>query len=89
MEVAAGPQIRNLWARWRPLLVNLPVDLPEHDVEAAQYGRDVGQHVAAVHEVHGLQVGKAGGADLAAVGTVGAVGDQIDAELALGRLHQA
>jgi NADH:ubiquinone oxidoreductase subunit D len=28
----------------------LPVDLPEHDVEATQYGGDVGQHVAAVHD---------------------------------------
>ena len=39
---------------------SLPIDLPEHDVEAAQDGGDVGQHVAAVHEVHGLQMGKPG-----------------------------
>jgi hypothetical protein len=41
--------------------------------------------VAATHEVHGLQMRKARGANLAAVGLVGAVGDEIDAELALRR----
>ena len=42
-----------------------------------------------VDEIHGLEMGEAGRADLAAIGLVGAVGDQIDAELALGRLDAA
>ena len=50
--------------------------------------RDVGQHVAAAQEIHGLQMGEARRADLAFVGLVGAVGDEIDAELALGRLDR-
>ena len=61
-----------------------PVALPEHDVDRAEDGGGVGEHVALHHEVHRLQVAEAGRADLAAVGLVGAVGDQIDAELALG-----
>ena len=65
-----------------------PVDLPEHDVERAEDGRDVGQHVPAAHEVHGLEMREARRADLAAVRLVGAVGDEIDAELALGRLDR-
>jgi hypothetical protein len=40
------------------------VDLPEHNVERTEDRRDVGQHVAAVHPVHGLQVRIARGADL-------------------------
>src|ERR1700752_3794136 len=59
----------------------LPIDLTKHDVEAAQDGGDVGQHVPAVHEIRGLEVGEAGGADLAAVGAVAAVGDEIDSAL--------
>jgi hypothetical protein len=51
-----------------------PVDLPEHDVERAEDGGDVGQHVALVHEVHRLQMREARRADLAAIGLVGAVG---------------
>ena len=42
--------------------------------------------MAAVHPVHGRQVRIARRAHLAAIRFVGAVGDQIDAELALGRL---
>ena len=40
------------------------------------------------HEVDRLQMGEARRADLAAIGLVAAVGDQIDAELALGRLDR-
>src|SRR5579872_515182 len=63
-----------------------PVDLPEDDVEGPQYGGDVGEHVAAVHPIHGRQMRVARRAHLAAVWLVGPVGDQIDAELALRRL---
>src|SRR5260221_1857185 len=59
------------------------VHLPEHDVERAEHGRNVGEHMAATDEIHGLQMGESGCADLAFVGLVGAVGDQIDAKLAL------
>jgi hypothetical protein len=42
----------------------------------------------AAHEIHGLEMGESRRADLAAVGLVRAVGDQIDAELALRRLDR-
>src|SRR5215475_10521350 len=61
-----------------------PVHLPEHDVERAEDGRDVGKQVAAAEKIHRLKMRKARRADLALVGLVRAVGDQIDAELALG-----
>src|SRR5688572_5177112 len=61
-----------------------PVDLPEYDVDRAQHRGGVGEHVALHHEIHRLQMRKTGRPDLAAVGPVGAVGDEINAELALG-----
>ena len=63
--------------------VRSPVHLAEHDVERAQHGGHVRQHVPAAQVVHGLEMREARGADLAAVRLVGAVGDEIDAELAL------
>src|SRR5258706_10837167 len=66
-----------------------PVNLPEHDVERAENGRNVGQQVALADQIHRLQMRKAGRADLASVGLVGAVGDQIHAELALRRLDRS
>src|ERR1700687_4209473 len=60
------------------------IDLAEHDVERADDRRDVGQHVAAADHVHGLQMGETRRPDLALVGLVGAVGHEVDAELALG-----
>src|SRR5436190_22934278 len=65
-----------------------PVDLSEHDVERAENGGDVGQQMALADEVHRLQMRKARRADLAFVGLVAAVSDQIDAELAFRRLHR-
>ena len=50
--------------------------------------RDVGQLVALADVVHRLQVQEPRRADLGAVGLVGAVGHQIDAELALRRLDR-
>src|SRR6185437_13160698 len=60
-----------------------PIDLSEHDVERAQDGGNVGQQVAPADEIHRLQMGKARCPDLALVGLVAAVGDQVDAEFAL------
>src|SRR5205814_1240598 len=65
-----------------------PIDLSEHDVERAENGGDVGEQMAAADEIHRLQMGKTRRADLALVGLVAAVGDQIDAELALRRLDR-
>src|SRR5258705_4492670 len=65
-----------------------PIDLAEHDIERAENRRNVSQQMAFADEIHRLQMRKAGGADLAFVGLVGAVGDQIDAELALRRLDR-
>src|ERR1700681_50240 len=65
-----------------------PVDLSEHDVERAEDGGDVGQQMALADEIHRLQMRKARRADLALVGFVAAVGDQVDAELALRRLDR-
>src|SRR5450759_1141374 len=64
------------------------VHLPEHHVDRAHDAGDVGQHVTAAEEIHRAQMREAGRADLALVRLVGAVGDQIDAELALGRLDR-
>src|SRR5262249_18737413 len=65
-----------------------PIDLAEHDVEGADDCRDVGQHVSARKKIHRLQVRERGGADLALVRSVGAVGNEIDPELALRCLHR-
>src|SRR6266404_3109667 len=65
-----------------------PIDLSEHDIERAENGGNVGQEVAPTDEIHRLQVGKTRRADLAFVGLIGAVGDQIDAELSLRRLNR-
>mmetsp|Transcript_33103 Transcript_33103/g.77411 ORF Transcript_33103/g.77411 Transcript_33103/m.77411 type:complete len:312 (+) Transcript_33103:307-1242(+) len=67
-------------------LATLPIDFAEDDVLRANDGNHVGQHVALGHEVEALQVREAGCADFAAVWPVGAVRDEVDAELALGRL---
>src|SRR5215467_8152244 len=64
------------------------IHLPEHDVERAEHGGDVGEHVAFAEEVHRLQMREARRADLALVGLVAAVSDEIHAELALGRLDR-
>src|SRR5262249_39908492 len=53
----------------------------EDDVERADDGGDVCEHVSAGQKIHGLKMGKGRRTDLALVGSVGAVGDQIDAEL--------
>src|SRR3546814_11850704 len=62
------------------------VDLAEDDVERADQSRHVGQHVATAEEIHGREMCIARSADLAAIGLVGAVGHQIDADFALRRL---
>src|SRR5262249_26925065 len=67
---------------------NSAIDLAEHDVERADDRRDVRQHVPAGQEIHRLQVGERRRPDLALVGAIGAVGDQIDAELPLRRLDR-
>src|SRR5690606_29389985 len=65
----------------------LAVNLSENDVDRAEDGSHIGQHVLAAQEIHRLQMREARRAQLAAVRLVGAVGDEIDAELALRRFH--
>ena len=65
----------------------LSIDLPEHNIERTDDRRDVGQHVAAAQEIHCLQVREGGRPDLAFVGLIGAIRDEIDTELTLGRLN--
>src|SRR5271168_4370847 len=65
-----------------------PIDLSEHDIQRAQNGRDIRKEMTRADEVHRLQVRKTGRADLALVWLVAAVGDEIDTELALRRLHR-
>ena len=48
----------------------------------------IGEHRLAAEEIHRLQMREARRADLAAIGLIGAVGDEIDAELALRRLDR-
>src|SRR5436190_16630058 len=59
------------------------INFPEHDIHRADDRDHVGDHVALGHLVHGRQVREARRADLHAPRLVGAVGDQVDAELAL------
>src|SRR5213075_198316 len=67
----------------------LAVDLAEHDVERTDVRRHVGELVSSGHHVERLQVRETRRSDLAAIGFVGAVRDQVDAELALGRLDRS
>src|SRR5437660_5188244 len=61
----------------------------EHDILAADDRHRIGDHVPARHLVERGEVGEAGRAELQPVGLVGAVGDEIDAELALRRLDRS
>src|SRR3981081_3763412 len=63
-----------------------PANLPEPEVGGADDRRDICKHVPATQEVHGLQMCERRRPDLAFVGTVSAVRDQVDTELALGGL---
>src|SRR5882762_2345086 len=65
-----------------------PVDFSEHDIERAENRGHIGEQMAPADEVHRLQMREARCADLALVGLVAAVGDEIDAELALRRLDR-
>ena len=65
------------------------VDLAEDDVEAADDGWNVGEHVPLRQELERLQEGEARRADLAAVRPIGPVGDEVHGELALRRLDRA
>eukprot|EP00964_Phaeocystis_antarctica_P045323 scaffold26078_cov36-Phaeocystis_antarctica.AAC.2 len=65
---------------------SLAVDLAEDNVLRADDGDDVGEHVPLRHHVQPLQVREAGRADVALVRLVAAIGHEVDAELALGRL---
>src|SRR5689334_15293020 len=60
----------------------------EHDVLRADDGDGVRDHVAARHLVERRQMSKTRSAQFHAVRLVGAVGDEIDAELALRRLDR-
>src|SRR5690606_8095556 len=66
---------------------HLAIDLTKHDVEGTQDSGDVRQHVPLAKEIHGLQMREPRGAQLAAVRLVGAVRNEIDAELTLGRFN--
>src|SRR5215470_16454482 len=65
-----------------------PVDLPEHDVLRADPGHGVREHVPAYHLPERAEMREPGRAALDAVGLVGAIGDQVDAELTLWRLDR-
>src|SRR5947209_4882128 len=77
-SAATDGRLRQRWT--------LSVDLPENDVERADDRNHVGEHVAAAHGVDGFEEIEARSANLAAIGLVGAVGDEVDAELAFRRL---
>src|SRR5262249_6665841 len=77
------PHYKVMVGRWSA------IDLPEHDVERANDRRDIGQHMPAAQEIHRLQMGERRRPDLALVGPVGAVRDQVDAKFTLGRLDRS
>src|SRR5215813_2896054 len=64
------------------------IDLTKYDIQRPDDCRYVGQHVTAAEEIHGREMGKRWRPDLAFVWPVGAVGDEIDSELALRRLDR-
>src|SRR5690606_36747708 len=63
------------------------INLPERDIKRAKDRRDVSQHMAATQEIHGRQMCKTRRPDLATVWLVGAITNQIDAKLPLGRFY--
>src|SRR5262249_21264039 len=63
------------------------VEFSKHNIQRSEDRSHVGQHVAASEKVHGLEVRERRRANFALVGTVGAVGDEIYAKLALRRFH--
>src|SRR5512147_512498 len=65
------------------VIAHSPVDVPEYDVDRADDGDRVGEHVPLGQLVHGREVAERGRAQLHAVGLVGPVGDEVDAELPL------
>src|SRR5260221_3895038 len=74
---------QTVWAAARS-----PIDPSEHDIERAEYRRDVGQQMAPADEIHGLQMRTTRRAELAFARSVAAVGDAIDAAVALLRLER-
>ena len=63
----------------------LSIHLAEHNVQSANNGHGVGQHVTARDFIHSRQVGESGRLDLASVRFRGAVGNDVHAKLALER----
>src|SRR5207244_11078176 len=59
------------------------IDLAEHDVHRADDRDNIGEHMAAAHEICRLQKSKTRRSDLATVRPIGAIGNEVDAELAL------
>ena len=64
----------------------LSVDFAKNNIQRADDGAYVRQHVVLADVVHGGQVGEPGGLDLAPIGLARSVRHQVDAELAFGCL---
>ena len=62
------------------------IDFPEHWVDRGKNRVDVGEHVFSAEEIHRLKMRKARRAQFDAIGLIGAVGNEIDAEFAPRRL---
>src|SRR3546814_3538056 len=60
------------------------IDFAKHDVQRTKNRCNIGKHMPPRHHVHCLQMRKTRWPELAAIGLVGAVRYQIDAEFALG-----
>src|SRR5262249_9562818 len=63
------------------------VHLTKYDIDGSENSGNIGQHVAAAQKIHRLQMRKTRRTDFAFVWLVGAVSDEVDAELALGRFN--
>ena len=61
----------------------LPINLTKDNVQSADDGHDIGDHHVLAEVVYGGQMREARRLDLAPVGLAGAVGHEVDAELAL------
>src|SRR5947208_4354551 len=66
--------------------MSLPIALAHDNVIRAEDSHDIGNHVAAGHEIERAHMNEGRGANLQAVGLASAVADDIESQFALGGL---
>src|ERR1019366_9964331 len=66
-----------------------PVDLAEDDIDRTENRAHIGQHRFAAEKIHRGKMREARRPDLATIGLIGAIRDEIDTEFSLGSLDRA